>query len=60
MYGAKALFMTDRAEEYRPIIDAQFADLSEAQVAQELRRRLAIAREINSAGIYRDVETSDE
>lgn len=41
-------------------IRAQFPDFSDEQVEQELRRRLAIARRIDEAGIYTDVGVWDE
>jgi hypothetical protein len=44
----------------RSAIGAQFPELNEAQIEDELRRRLAIAREIDSADIYRDVESPHE
>jgi hypothetical protein len=40
-------------------IRAQHPEFDEAQVEKELRRRLAIARRIDDAGIYRNVEEGD-
>ena len=41
-------------------IRSQFPDYSDEQVEQELRRRLAIARRIDDAGIYSNIEDPDE
>ena len=41
-------------------IRSQFPQFTEEQVEQEFRRRLAIARKIDDAGIYRDIESEDE
>ena len=41
-------------------IRSQFPAFTEKQVEQEFRRRLAIARKIDDAGIYRDIESEDE
>ena len=41
-------------------IRAQFPEFDEAQVEKEFERRLAIARRIDDAGIYRNVGTADE
>jgi hypothetical protein len=41
-------------------IRAQFPNYNDEQVEQELGRRLAIARRIADAGIYRDIEETDE
>ena len=41
-------------------IRAQFPDYSDEQVEQELDRRLAIARRISDAGIYHNIEDTDE
>ena len=40
-------------------IRAQFPDFDEERVEKELRRRLAIARRIDDAGIYRNVDEPD-
>ena len=40
----------------RGAIRSQFPEFDDAQVEQELRRRLAIARRIDEAGIYTNVE----
>ena len=40
-------------------IRSQFPYFSEEQVKQELRRRLAIARSIDDANIYRNIEDPD-
>jgi hypothetical protein len=41
-------------------IRSQFPEFNEQQVEQELRRRLAIARKIDDAGIYTDAGVWDE
>ena len=41
-------------------IRAQFSHFNDQQVEQELDRRLAIARRIADAGIYRNIEDTDE
>lgn len=41
-------------------IRSQFPDFDDEQVENELGRRLAIARRISDAGIYRDIEDTDE
>jgi hypothetical protein len=41
-------------------IRSQFPNFSDEEVEQELRRRLAIARRIDDAGIYRNIESVDE
>ncbi|MBC7855887.1 MAG: hypothetical protein IAF94_20865 [Pirellulaceae bacterium] len=41
-------------------IRSQFPNYSDEQVERELRRRLAIARRIDEANIYRNVEDPDE
>ena len=38
----------------------QFPEFTDAQVESELRRRLAIRRRINEAGIYQDAGVLDE
>jgi len=40
----------------RGAIRSQFPEFDDAQVEQELRRRLAIARRIDEAGIYTNVD----
>ena len=40
-------------------IRAQFPDFDEERVEKELRRRLAIQRRIDEAGIYRNVDETD-
>jgi hypothetical protein len=40
-------------------IRSQYPHFSEEQVKQELRRRLAIARRIDDANIYRNIEDPD-
>ena len=45
----------------RGAIRSQFPEFDDAQVEQELRRRLAIARRIDEAGIYTNIdETSPD
>ena len=41
-------------------IRTQFPEFDDEQVEQEFERRLAIARRIDDAGIYRNVGTGDE
>ena len=62
--GAKILdgprLFDDCCQMMRGGIRSQFPEYTEEQVRSELRRRLAIQRQIQEAGIYQDAGVLDE